>query len=661
MNSAMLATPVSDSVDRVPSSWAAEAEVDLLRTLGPMEWLGRLWVAGLAVVVAIGMVAYALQLVFGLSVTAMNDYVSWGLYMANFVFFIGISYAGTLISAVLRLTHAEWRRPITRMAETITVVALMVGASMIVIDMGRPDRLFNVFTSGRIQSPILWDVASISTYFAGSLLYLYVAMVPDLAIVARHGRARGWPRWVIRIYELGALGFRGTPAQHRRLDVALGVMAVIMIPVAISAHTVVSWIFGVTLRPGWHSTIFGPYFVVGAIFSGTAGIITAMAIFRRVYRLERYLRFEHFRRLAMLLLALTLLYSYFTLSEYLTIWYGGSSADARLLALLMGGTPYGVAFWAMVILGLAVPAVLLVVPTRRSVTPIVIASILINIGMWVKRYLIVVPTMQTPLIPAEAAGVPIDYFPTWVEWAVTAGGLACFLLLFTLFSRVVPIVSIWETVEAAPSQGGHPPAPEASRADSRQPGRLAPGTVACVPILLVTGLSLAAAAPIEAAQEPQPVPVVEIARQLEYGEEMLTAAVTLEGRPLAGVRVAFFVRRLFGLMPLGEDTTLDDGTAAIAFPTGLPGGESGDLDIVAEIRAPSEYAEVRGAALVRADVARETSAAPVPRALWSSRPPLPIVFTVAALLALVWGTYAFVVMQLAGIRREASQPESRST
>jgi Ni/Fe-hydrogenase subunit HybB-like protein len=661
MNSAAVATPLMDTAARVPPPPAAQVEADLLRTLGPMTLVGRLWVFSLVMLMAIGAIAYVLQLVFGLSVTAMTDYVSWGLYMANFVFFIGISYAGTLISAVLRLTHAEWRRPITRMAETITVVALMVGASMIVIDMGRPDRLFNVFTSGRIQSPILWDVASLSTYFAGSVLYLYVAMIPDLAIVARHGRARGWPGWIVRLYELGAVGFRGTPEQQRRLDRALGVMAVIMIPVAISAHTVVSWIFGVTLRPGWHSTIFGPYFVVGAIFSGTAGIITAMAIFRRVYRLEPYLRVEHFRRLATLLLALMLLYSYFTLSEYLTIWYGGSSADARLLDLLMGTSSYGVAFWSMVVFGLVVPAVLLVVPARRSVAPIVVASILINIGMWVKRYLIVVPTLQTPHIPAEAAGVSVSYFPTGVEWAVTAGGLACFLLLFTLVSRVVPIVSIWETVESPSSPSDVPVDARESRADTRQPGPLVHGTVRCLPILLACGLGVTFAAPARAATEPQVVPTLEVARQVEFGEEMLTVAVTLEGKPLGGVRVAFFVRRLFGLMPLGEDTTLDDGTAAIAFPAGLPGNESGDLHVVAEIRAPSEYAEVRGAAVVRADTARVVEAEPVPRALWSSSPPLPMVVTISTLLALVWGTYAFVLMQLAGIRREASTLDSRST
>ena len=161
-----------------------DAEAELLGTLGSPGWTGRLWIGSLATVVLAGIVAYGIQLVYGLQVTAMREYVSWGLYMTNFVFFIGVSHAGTLISAILRVTHAEWRRPITRMAEAITVFALLVGAPMVIIDMGRSDRIHHIVLYGRISSPILWDVFSIATYIVGSMLYLYVAMVPDVAILA---------------------------------------------------------------------------------------------------------------------------------------------------------------------------------------------------------------------------------------------------------------------------------------------------------------------------------------------------------------------------------------------------------------------------------------------------------------------------------------------
>lgn len=320
---------------------------------------------------------------------------------------------------------------------------------MVIIDMGRPDRVHYALLHGRLNSPILWDVLSIATYISGSLLYLYVAMIPDLALLSGPSPGGEADGFRVRLYRFLALGYRGTPEQRRLLDRALATMAVVIIPVAVSVHTVVSWIFGMTLRPGWHSTIFGPYFVIGAIFSGTAAIILAMAIFRRVFGLEKYLTHRQFKNLGTLLLALNLLYIYFTVSEYLTSWYGSAEIDTRLIDLLMGRGGYGVTFWSMAAFGLFLPAVLLILPTRRSIAPIVVASVLINVGMWVKRYLIIVPTLMTPYIPAEAGGIKPEYAPTWIEWAVTAGGVAFFLLLFTIFAKLFPIVSIWETVEGA--------------------------------------------------------------------------------------------------------------------------------------------------------------------------------------------------------------------
>ena len=341
--------PVESHCDRwrLKSRPKSVVERDLLATLDPLGRRGRIWIAGLAVVVGVAVVAWIYQLVHGLRVTDMGNVVSWGTYMTNFVFFIGISHAGTLISAILRVTDAGWRRPITRMAEAITCIALLVGASMVVIDMGRPDRVLNLLLHGRFQSPILWDLVSVTTYLTGSFFYLYVAMIPDMPILAKFARERGRSPRLVRFYEILSLGYRESPEHRRLLARALGAMAVIIIPVAISVHTVVSWVFGMTLRPGWHSTIFGPYFVIGAIFSGTAAIITAMVIFRKAYHLERYLLPEHFHKLAKILLALSLLYAYFTLSEYLTTWYGGAEIDVRLLALLAGNGTVGAVVLAL--------------------------------------------------------------------------------------------------------------------------------------------------------------------------------------------------------------------------------------------------------------------------------------------------------------------------
>ena len=631
---------------------ADDVERDMLATLDPLGSRGRIWIASLVAICAIAVIAWIYQLVFGLTATAMHNYVSWGVYMTNFVFFIGISHAGTLISAILRVTDAGWRRPITRMAEAITVIALLIGASSVAIDMGRPDRLLNLLIHGRLQSPILWDLVSVTTYLTGSFLYLYVAMIPDMPVLAQHARERGRSPKLVRLYELLSLGYRETPEHRRLLARALGAMAVIIIPVAISVHTVVSWVFGMTLRPGWHSTIFGPYFVVGAIFSGTAGIITAMVIFRRAYHLERYLLPEHFHKLAKILLVLSLLYAYFTLSEYLTAWYGGLESDSRLLGLLAGDTAFGRSFWLWATFGLFVPIGLLLFPSRRSLGAITTASVLINIGMWWKRFLIVVPTLETPFIPAQAAGIAPRYFPSLVECLITAGAFAGFLLLFTLFSRLFPILSIWETAEAveeekATVKTGHVLA-GAGHAHSRvSPATLGIALLACG-VAAATPWSAARAQTAQTAQTAQGKAVIELTRTTEDKQEMLVAKVTANGLPVKGATVAFSVKRTFGSMKLGEDQTLDDGTAAVKFPTALPGDAKGELTFHVALRSPPE---LDGSV---ADV--KFGGAPVlpwpsvpPRALWSSRIPLAIPVTIAFLMLCVWSTYAFVVTQLAAL------------
>ena len=625
-------------------SYAQQVERDLLFTLEPLGSRGRTWITALLCVCGFALFAYITQLVNGLRVTGMRDFVSWGVYMTNFVFFIGISHAGTLISAILRVTNAEWRRPITRMAEAITVFALIVGASMVIIDMGRPDRLLNVFRHGRLQSPILWDLCSITTYLTGSFLYLYVAMIPDMSIVARNAQLRGRPGWLVRFYQALSLGYQNTPEQERRLNRALGAMAVIIIPVAVSVHTVVSWVFGMTLRPGWHSTIFGPYFVIGAIFSGTAAIITAMELFRRAYHLEQYLTLDHFRKLATLLLALTLLYTYFTLSEYLTTWYGGATVEARLLTLLMGGSPYGTAFWFWVLTGLFLPLGLLIMPSKRSLGAIITASILINIGMWLKRYLILVPTLETPYIPPTAA---LHYHPTWIEFAITFGA---FMLLFTMFSRVFPIVSIWETAEDAPQA-------EKIAAKAALTGFGRPAFARLRTVFLVSSvaaLGVGAVARLRAQQAPPPQGArVELVKEVIAGAQRLVATVTVAGRPLKGARVAFSVQRAFSPLTLGEDTTLADGRASVAIDSTLPAGATGKLVVVAMIISPDKFVDVQGEALVAGGrvVPADTG---VPRALWSSRPPLLLIGVIGFLLTIVWSTYSFVVRQLVLIKRNAT-------
>ncbi|MBI2868342.1 MAG: polysulfide reductase NrfD [Chloroflexi bacterium] len=395
--------------------------------------------------------AYFTQLNNGLIATGMRDQVMWGLYLVNFVFFIGISHAGTLISAILRVTDAGWRTPVTRMAELITVVAISIGALMPIIDLGRPDRVWHMVAYGRFQSPLLWDIVSITSYLTGSLIYLYLPMIPDFALM-RDKLGHGASALRRKIYTLLAAGWHDTPQQRRRLEKAIGIMAVTIIPIAISVHTVVSYVFSMTLRPGWDSTVFGIYFVIGAIFSGIASILIVMAIFRKIYHLEEYITERHFRNLGYLFLVSLALYFYLTLGEYLTMVYKLKGEDRLLLNSLFVGETAGW-FWFFVVAGMAVPAALLLMRRYPVIPRVLIAAVLVNAAMWVKRFVIVIPSLQVPLMPLEFGA----YTPTWVEWSITGGAFAAFILIFAVFAKLMPILSIWEVAEMG---------------ETHQPGRL---------------------------------------------------------------------------------------------------------------------------------------------------------------------------------------------
>ena len=390
----------------------------------------------LVAVILLAVYAYIYQYTSGLGVTGLNRPVTWGFYITNFVFFIGISHAGTLISAILRLVQAEWRRAITRAAEVITVIVLFIGVANIVIDMGRPDRVLNIILHGELQSPLLWDVISVTTYLAASTIYLLLPLIPDIALIRKKTNKYKW------LYKILSFNWQGKPKQIKRLHMAIAIMAVLVVPIAISVHTVVSWVFAMTIQPMWHSTIFGPYFVVGAIFSGIAAIIIAMAIIRRVYHLENYLRPIHFKNLGLLLLTMALLWLYFTFAEYITVYYGAEPTEMAVFYAKLTG-PYAPFFWSMVVCCFVIPFPILSISKLRTVSGTVIASVFIVIGMWLERYTIVVPTLVNPRLPGEHH----VYFPSWVEISIMAGCFAAFILFYVLFTKVFPIISIWEMRE----------------------------------------------------------------------------------------------------------------------------------------------------------------------------------------------------------------------
>ena len=379
---------------------------------------------------------YYTQVWSGLGVTGMNQPITWGFYIVNFVFFIGISHAGTLISAILRLSKAEWRRPITRMAEVITAIVLAIGGLHPIVDLGRPDRVLNIFESGRLQSPLLWDVTSITAYFTASTVYLYVPMIPDIAKLRDRG---GKLRW---LYEFASWGWVGTERQKKILNRAINILMVMVIPIAISVHTVISYIFSMTLQPGWHSTIFGPYFVVGAIFSGIAALLIVMIAFRKFYSLEKYLHEIHFQYLGTLLLIMSLIWFYFTFSEYLTGIFGDEPHEMNIILYKFTGT-FAVFFWGMILCNFVIPVVILSVKKFKKIPGILIASISVVIGMWLERLNIVIPSLANPRL-----NLPVGtYIPSLVEWSLFAGGIAVFVLGFMIFAKFFPIISIWEIEE----------------------------------------------------------------------------------------------------------------------------------------------------------------------------------------------------------------------
>ncbi len=411
-----------ESVERFQGRLEARAFAPLTRTGKGFYFLTGL----LLLVIAWGVYAYSVQLREGLWATGMRDRISWGLYIALFVFFIGVSMSGTMVSAVLRITGVGWRTPITRVAEVVTVAALTVAGLFILFDMGRPDRLFNMFAYGRWRSPVTWDVYGITLYIIGSLIYLYLALIPDLARCRdKLGRRAGGPRaW---LYETLSIGWRGTERQRRYLGIGLGVMMLLIIPVAVSMHTVTSLLFANTLRDAWNSTMYPGFFVAGALYSGTGILITLIAIVRKTLHLEEYLTAKHFRYLGYILVTTALMVLFFNLSEYTVRGYQMTEDSAFHFQQLLTGAMAPI-YWVYIVVGIIVPVLLIVVPATRNITGIVTAAVMAVVGMALERYVIVVGGLRIPLQPYE----PASYSPTWVEWSVSAGGIALFSLIIVL-------------------------------------------------------------------------------------------------------------------------------------------------------------------------------------------------------------------------------------
>ncbi len=429
--------------------------------LRPLSRPGRGWWALLAVAIAgmgLGFGAWVFQVWKGIGVTGLMSPVGWGAYITTFVFWVGIAHSGTLISAILFLFRAPWRQSIYRAAEAMTVFAVMTAGLFPLLHMGRIWHGYwlipypnSRFLWPNFRSPLVWDVFAVTTYFTVSAVFFYLGTIPDLA--AARDAAKGLRK---KLYKVISLGWRGTDREWHHFGKAYIFLAALATPLVLSVHSVVSWDFAVAIVPGWHATIFAPYFVAGAIFSGIAMVITLTVPLRKVFGLEAYLTNKHYDAMAKLCLMTSLIVFYAYLSEFFMAWYSGEEVErAAFWARLFG--PYWWATWTMLVCNGFVPVMLWFKRVRYSIPALFAISIFVNIGMWFERYVIIVTSLHHEYEPF-AWGL---YRPSGIEMTIVLGSFCWFGFWFLLFTRLLPPVAIAELKEVLPTPtrpmaaGGH--------------------------------------------------------------------------------------------------------------------------------------------------------------------------------------------------------------
>lgn len=420
---------------------------DIVNELAPRKFnkLGVIWTSLLIIIIIIGIIAYIDQLIKGQIVTNMRDYSLWGIYISNFVFFVATSFVGSVTVAILRLTKNTWRTPLVRIAEIISLAAIVMAGITIMIDMARPDRLLNLFIHARLQSPITWDVIIIPTYIVLSFLLLYYPLLPDFAILKKHFKEKSpfWSKWYGKL----SLKWTGSKAQKIIQEKSIKIIAIMIIPVGLILQTIDAWLFSTTYRVGWNSTNMGAYFISGAFVAGLGALVAVVFIVRKYYKLENYITYLHFDKMGKLLALTCLTYLYFNINEYLIPAFTASVEEEIHLRSLFSGQ-HAPLFWSVTIGGLIIPILVLLFKKGRRPLPMFIISILVVLGSWWKRYLIVTSTLLHPFLPIQ--GVPESwhhYFPSMHEWLITGATLAMALLIITVLVRYVPIIAIQRTID----------------------------------------------------------------------------------------------------------------------------------------------------------------------------------------------------------------------
>jgi molybdopterin-containing oxidoreductase family membrane subunit len=412
----------------------------VLRRKTPRGWFLALAISASLMMMLFFAVAYLL--VKGTGIWGLNVPVGWAFDITNFVWWIGIGHAGTLISAILLLLRQRWRTSINRFAEAMTLFAVACAGLFPLIHVGRPWLAYWLFplpntmgTWPQFRSPLLWDVFAVSTYATVSLLFWFVGLIPDLATLRDRAKSRPWQI----LYGILAMGWRGSAVHWHRYETAYLLLAGLATPLVLSVHTIVSFDFAVSVIPGWHTTVFPPYFVAGAIYSGFAMVMTLTIPIRAIYGLEDFITMRHLGNMAKVMLATGLIVAYGYMMETFVAWYSGSPYEKYMILNRMTG-PYRGYYWALIACNVAIPQVLWLRRVRHSVAALFVVSLVVNVGMWLERFIIIVTSLHRDFLPGSWG----LFQPTRWDWMTYIGSIGLFLTLLILFIRFLPMISIFE-------------------------------------------------------------------------------------------------------------------------------------------------------------------------------------------------------------------------
>ena len=412
----------------------------VLKRRTPLGWFIGFGISFMLLQVFLLSVTY---LVFtGVGIFGTNQPVGWAMPIINFVWWIGIGHAGTLISAILLLLRQEWRTSINRFAEAMTLFAVACAGMYPVFHLGRPWLAYWLFpypnTMGiwpQFRSPLMWDVFAVSTYATVSALFWFIGLIPDFATLRDRAKSRGWQI----VYGLLAMGWRGSARHWARYETAYLLLAGLATPLVLSVHTIVSFDFAVGQVPGWHATIFPPYFVAGAIYAGFAMVLTLTIPLRKFYGLEDFITDRHMRNMAKVMLATGLIVAYGYIMEAFFGWYSANQYERFMIWNRMTG-PYWPFYWALILCNIITPQFLWVRRIRHSTAALFIISIIVSIGMWLERFVIVVTSLHRDFLPSSWG----MYWPTIWDWGMFIGTIGLFFTLLFLFIRFLPVISIFE-------------------------------------------------------------------------------------------------------------------------------------------------------------------------------------------------------------------------